>query len=69
MKTNTPKTKMTQNSNKPKINNQHEWDPLVEVVVGRWVRNTLYNPTVDQALADRNNPIQRNQTNMLFATA
>jgi len=52
MKTNTPKTKMTQNSNKPKINNQHEWDPLVEVVVGRWVRNTLYNPTVDQALAD-----------------
>ena len=38
---------MTDANSDMKINNQHEWDDLKEVVVGRWVRDTFETATVD----------------------
>ncbi|MGI9585776.1 MAG: dimethylarginine dimethylaminohydrolase family protein [Acidimicrobiia bacterium] len=35
---------------KPAINNTHEWNPLKEVVVGRWVRNTMNTPAIDDEM-------------------
>lgn len=40
------------NALKPKITNQHEWDQLEEVVVGRWVRDTMNTPTIDDSMKD-----------------
>lgn len=37
---------------KPIINNQHEWDPLKEVVVGRWVKGTMSTPTIDRSMKE-----------------
>ncbi len=34
------------------IQNDYEWGQLKEVVVGRWVKNTLSTPTVDKSMAD-----------------
>lgn len=46
------KRKIDMTDTKSKINNQHEWDALEEVVVGRWVRNTMNTPTVDESMSD-----------------
>ncbi len=43
---------LSEMNTKPQINNQHEWDSLKEVVVGRWVRGTLNTTSIDQSMKE-----------------
>lgn len=38
---------------KKTINNQHEWDQLEEVVVGRWVRETMVPPSITVSMKEQ----------------